>query len=115
LDKAKFHAAANSLWDELVPLIGPGTGSKRAVTNMVLSDHWFWDLAITEQLNSNAELRSVDVKPASSTSRALFNVMVTFYYRDTFMERTYSRTYDLSYKFVVALDQPWRPCIGGTM
>jgi hypothetical protein len=114
VDKAKFQAAANSLWEQLVPLIGPGTGPKRALAHMLLSDDSWWRFAITEQLTSNSELKSVNVHPAPATTRSLVNVFATFLYRENLMEKTYYRTFDLTNKFVVALDQPWRLWAGST-
>jgi hypothetical protein len=107
-DKAKFEAAANSLWDKLAPLIGRGTGKDRALTHLILSDHSLWSLSFDELSNNNAVLKSVEMKPAHSTTRSLVNVFATFLDRGNSMERIYYQTCDVSGKFVFKLDPPWR-------
>jgi hypothetical protein len=115
VDEARLRAAANGLWDQLVPLIGLGTGTNRALAHLLLSDDSWWRFAITEQLNQNAELKSVDVQPVPATTRTLVNVKATFLYRGNLIEKTYYRTFDLTNRFVVALDQPWRQWTGSAL
>jgi hypothetical protein len=113
-DQAKFHKAADGLWDQLIAMIGPGSDTTRALAHVLLSDDSWWRFSLNELVNQNAELKSVVVQLAPATARTLVNVRATFLYRDTLIEKSFFRTFDLTNRFVVALNQPWGPWTGST-
>jgi hypothetical protein len=113
VDKDNFRKAADDLWDQLVPLIGLGTGTSRALAHLIFSDEGLWLLAVTQQLNHGAELKSLETQLAPATATTLVNVKATFLYRDNLIEKTFFKIVDVSNMFPVTLG-PWRQWIGST-
>lgn len=110
-DEAKFRAAASDIFNRVTPLTNIGQGTARALAYLAVKDHGFYH-QIWNAFNQNAQLTSIEVKPAPVSSPLnLVDVVVCTTDRSTAVRSCVYARVALAGKFPHVVTY-WQPYLG---
>lgn len=107
-DEVPFRAAAADVFKQVGTLLPTGRGMERALAYIGLRDPAFYHV-MWRAFNDNAQLTSIDVKPAPvNSSQNLVDVIVCTTKRDTGMQSCVYTRVALASKFPYVVGSPWQ-------
>jgi hypothetical protein len=110
-DAGKFRASATDIFNQIVPLIGNGTGNERALAYLLVKDPQLYQ-NLFNAFNQDAQLASVEMKaaPVNSTQN-LVDIIVRTQNRGSGVQSSLYARVALAAKFPYVVTY-WQPYLG---